>query len=88
MTLSEQEQQRIERECMALANEFLQRCGMQWNGETGAYEGLISIGVAGGAMILAAGWIMSAANDENFEAWISSVRSTRAKTRAVKLAKH
>jgi hypothetical protein len=50
--------------------------------DQGSFVGNVSLAVAGGAIGIAAGRLMAAASDHNFEGWIEAMRGERARTRA------
>jgi hypothetical protein len=89
---AEEEVARAEREAIAIAKTILQKeFGLTLENESGGvpvFAGRVSIGIAGGALGLCAGWLLAAASDESFEVWIRTVRMTRGRTRAEHLAEH
>jgi hypothetical protein len=53
-----------------------------------AWIGRINRGVAGTALGIAAGRIMSSLSDDNFLHWINALSAERARTRAYRLSEH
>jgi alkylated DNA nucleotide flippase Atl1 len=64
-----------------LATELLRVVGFVPDGQ-GSLIGNVSLAVAGGALGIAAGRVMAATSDDNFEHWIRSMRTERSRTRA------